>query len=439
MTRSTIISATLVSVALLPLVACSSSARPAKGESGDSSDTISSEEKARQLRSWEASNLKRFALELPDGIMVADVEAIAPPKVSCEETDTMRSCAVELPIGETEDGTPRAVECLAMWIPVPPPFGRLTKEAIGQMSLAEVPRFEAEWSEGEQPALIAKFAADTALASEEGTLIGTLKVAARYAPAHTLFCGERQAGGKETFTRVVSGFFESVRLSDSSPQPVLQSVRRHRTGDAHSGFEVSYVFDNDDGGHSEFSANFRLETTERQWGVRDRVLAVQRDRKGTVESLREVFVDNRGLSSVLSAKRTESGKLRLKLERDGKSDALELTPKAPLSTELWESPALLRVSSGRAAKHKYAFLSVDRDGEPTLGYAKFARLSGNVVQEEVEVPGRSSAQERNELTVDEGGFVLKQVSSGTITERLHHSGRLPGGRAVSNTGKGKRL
>ncbi len=436
MTSSTIVSAALVSVTLLPLAACSNSARPAKAESGE--DKISLQEKARQLRSWEATKLKRFDLELPNGLMGASVEAAAPPQVQCEETETMRSCTILLPIGETDEGSPRVLECAAMWTPVPPPFGNLTEEAIGAMKLSEIPQFEAEWLEGAQPALVARFAADTSLATDEGIGIGTIKVAARFVPGHVLFCGERNAGGKETFTRVVDGLFESVRLEEVGSRLVLQSVRRHRTGDAHSGFEVNYVYETDEGGHSEVSTNFQLNTTEQKWGVSDQIRVVARDRKGAVESLRELFFSNREMNGVLTAKRTETGKLRLKLERDGTSDALELTPKAPLSTELWESPALLRVSSGRAAKHKYAFLSVDRDGEPTLGYSKFARLSGNVVQEEVEVPGRKNAQEKNELTVDEGGFVLKQVSSGSVTERLHHSGKLPGGRAVASS-KGKRL
>jgi hypothetical protein len=428
MTKSALVSASLISLASLSAFACTprNAAAPATAHNADEA---SSAEKVKRMRAWEAGALKRFHLELPEGAMSADVEAAAPPKVSCKDHDGGRTCGITVPLGTDEDGVVRAFECSATWSPIPLPFGMMTQTTMGDLRLEEMPQFDAEWSQGPQPALIAKFSAPAMGQTEENTLIGNVKIVARYVPGHTMFCGDTGAGGEKTMARVAGGLFQSVQVKDINNGVLLQNASRERKGDTPSGFNFAFVRKNDDGGYTEVRSGFHLATSEKHWDVRDFTAHVTRNDKGAVESLRQMYWDDKRVAGILSAKPAEGGKLRLKFEHGGKSDALEITPQATLSTELWESPALLRVSSGTAPAHRYAFLSVADDGEPTLAYAKLARLRGNVVQEEIEVPGakgKNQNREKNELTVDERGFVVKQVSKDSVDERLHQSGNLPG-------------
>jgi len=428
MTKSILVSASLISLASLSAFACAP--RNATGPGAAHADNGDATEKVKRMRAWEAPALKRFHMELPQGIMTADVEAAAPPKVACKDSEGgLRTCGITLEFGTDEDGTAHTLECSASWAPVPLPFGMLAQTTLGDLRLEEIPRFEVAWSQGPQPALVANFTAQAQYETDQNVIVGTAKFAARYVPGHTLFCSDTTSGGEKTVARVVKGLFESVQIKDVAKGVLLQSATRERKGDTPTGFRFEFVRKNDDGSFAEVKSSFRLITNEKHWDVRDFTMAIARDDKGAVESLRQMYWDDKKVAGILSAKPAEGGKLRLKLEREGKSDALELTPQAPLSTELWESPGLLRVSSGAAAGHKYAILSVADDGEPALAYAKLARLRGNVVQEEIERPGtrgKNASHEKNELTVDERGFVIKQVSKDSVDERLHHSGTLPG-------------
>jgi hypothetical protein len=169
---------------------------------------------------------------------------------------------------------------------------------------------------------------------------------------------------------------------------------------------------------------------------------VERDAKGAVNSIRIVQWTNGESPTVLSAKPGESGKMRLKLEDGQKSDSLEITPQAPLSTELWDAPALLRVSSGAAQAHRYAFLSVNADGEPTIEYFVLTRAKSGVLIGEVDRGGKKKNRaaspesvEKNEISIDDRGFVTKVVSADTISERILLEGDVPA-RSTAKAGAG---
>ncbi len=399
-------------------------ATPATAEE-EGKDQSTNQEKLARLRAWEATSLQRFDLELPDGILVGEVEAAAPPRVECHDNAGIHICSIALRL-EADDDDDHIIECAATWGP-PIPFGFSTDLVMRKLRLEELPRFEADWRDGSQPALVTTFSANGRHETDEATIVGTVKTAARYVPGHTLFCAETSSGGEETFARVVDGLFRTVQVKNLGSGLLIQNVTRERRGDTTSGFRFDYVVETDDG-YAELSTRFHLITTDKGWDARDSTKTVARDRTGGVVSLRQVHSGDAKVLGVLTAKAAESGKLRLKFEHHGKSDAIELTPQAALSTEVWESPALLRVSKGRMPKHKYAFLAVAEDGDPTLGYSKFTRLNDGLVQEEVEFPGarrQAARSEKNELTIDPQGFVSKQVSSDSVEERLHHSGNMP--------------
>jgi len=443
MTKSLVVPVSFIALAAVSSVACTPHVAGSRGATG--AEVTLNAEHLKRMRAWEATALKRYHLELPQGIMSAEVEAAAPPKVECKDSEAgLRTCGITLELGTDDDGTAHTLGCSASWAAVPLPFGMLAQTTLGDLRLEEIPRFDVAWSQGPQPALVATFTAQAQYETDQNVIVGTAKFAARYVPGHTLFCGDTTSGGEKTVARVVNGLFQSVQVKDAGNGVLLQSATRERKGDTPTGFRFEFVRKNDDGSFAEVKSAFRLITNEKQWDVRDFTMAIARDNKGAVESLRQMYWDDKKVAGILSAKPAEGGKLRLKLEREGKSDALEVTPQATLSTELWESPGLLRVSTGAAPGHKYAILSVADDGEPALSYAKLARLRGNVVQEEIERPGtrgKNMTSEKNELTVDERGFVIKQVSKDSVDERLHHSGTLPGRAPVpptANTSKAKK-
>ena len=158
---------------------------------------------------------------------------------------------------------------------------------------------------------------------------------------------------------------------------------------------------------------------------------VERDEQGVVDAFRSTRWLNGTPPVILTAKPGEGGRMRLKLEVGEKRDSLELTPEAPLSTELWEAPRLLGVSSGKVKTHRYGFPSVSEDGEPTLAYATLTRAKQGVVVEEIERSSGGKKRKvgaetpvRNELAVDERGFTTKQVSPDAIFERVLLEGEL---------------
>lgn len=386
--------------------------------------------KVQRIRSWEPSGLQTFHFELPDGLMSADVDAKAPPKVECKNTEgDTRTCSIVLALGKDDEGAPRTLECAATWGPIPLPFGILVKTSLGKMGLNEPPRVEVDWAKGSDGGLVARFNANVSLQTDDRVLVGTAKLAARYAPGHTLFCADTAGGAEKTVQRLTMQLFDSAKVKGLTDGVVIQTAAKERRGRAATGFRFDFVRKGEDGGFVEVKSSFHMKTTDKTWDVDDFAMSVTRDAKGSVESLRELFWLGARHALVLSAKPGEGGRLRIKLEANGKSDALEMTPQAPLSTELWESPALLRVGSGGAPKHRYAFLAVTDDGEPTLAYSNLTRIRQGIVQEEVEMHGKkvkdAGKQQRNELALDDRGFVIKQVSSDTVDERIHLSGTLP--------------
>jgi hypothetical protein len=130
------------------------------------------------------------------------------------------------------------------------------------------------------------------------------------------------------------------------------------------------------------------------------------------------------------AKLTEGGKLRLKATVGNKSDSLEVTPKEPLSSELWLAPALLRLSKGDATSVKYSTLDLNEDGEPALAYTALTRKTPGVLLEEYTSARKGAAEAarvrgQDELVLDDQGFVKKQVSTGDVMELLYKFGQLP--------------
>jgi hypothetical protein len=396
--------------------------------------------KLHRIRHWEASQLKMFHVELPDGVMSADLEAKAPPRAECKNLDDgSRTCGIVVDLGKDNEGHPRTIECAAAWTAVPLPFGVMVRTALGRFGLDEPPRVNVAWATGNDGGLVARFNAHVSFETPENTMVGTAKIAARYTPGHTLFCSDTSGGAEATMLRVTNQLFESARVKGLTDGVVIQDAFKERRGDAATGFRFSFVRKAEEGGFTEVTSSFRVTSTDQHWDVRDYVRTASRDPKGAIESLRQVYWLNPKHAVVLSAKPGEQGRLRVKLENNGKSDALEVTPQAPLSTEIWESPGLLRVGSGGSPKHRYAFLAVSDDGEPTLAYANLTRLRDGVVQEEVEVHGKKTKSaakiEKNELSLDGRGFVLKQVSSDSVDERIHFSGALPGGPLGSSPGR----
>lgn len=420
-----------VSLAGALLAGCApADGRTASSPAGGGGDPTLMAAKIQRIRGWEPTGLKTFHLDLPDGLMSADVDAKAPPKVECKNADgDTRSCSIVLDLGKDNEGAPRTLECAAAWGPIPLPFGILVKTSLGKMGLNEPPRVDVGWAKGSDGGLVARFNANVSYETNDRVLVGTAKLAARYAPGHTLFCSDTAGGAEKTVQRITTQLFDSTKVKGIADGVVIQTAAKERRGQAATGFRFDFVRKGEDGGFTEVKSSFHMKSTDKTWDVNDFAMSVTRDAKGSVEALKELFWVGAQHALVLSAKPGEGGRLRIKLEANGKSDALEMTPQAPLSTELWESPALLRVGSGGAPKHRYAFLAVTDDGEPTLAYSNLTRIRQGIVQEEVEMHGKkvkdAGKQQRNELALDDRGFVVKQVSSDTVDERIHLSGTLP--------------
>ena len=153
-------------------------------------------------------------------------------------------------------------------------------------------------------------------------------------------------------------------------------------------------------------------------------------RGGNVDLYRHAISGGNGQThAVLTAKPAEDRKFRLKVERGDKSDALESTPKAPLTTELWSASEFAKVARGARPSYRYAILGLDDTGEPEFKYLSITRSSADVLLEEEESAKKNdkdlAGALKDELHVSSDGSVAKEVGTDSVSQRLFAWGKLP--------------
>lgn len=433
----------LIALPILSLVGCAGpvrktrSARSATDAANATASTTPPTGDAAELgvrvarwRAWEPKGLSRRTVQFPDIFMSAEIESKAEPKVSCEKLESgSLVCNVGVDLGPDDDGDANGFSCTAVVSRIPLPFGLLFKQTLAGRTIEEVPIVEVENLPKDITA--SRVVVPSYGERDQSTAFATTKVAVAYGPGYTLTCEDNGAGGSAAFRRISSRFFTSAAFSKMPPAPMLRAAFKQRRGESVRGFSLATVHKEEDG-YWESHQSFYLETNGKSWSVFDGQQIVERDAKGAVESMRHTRWFDGGAPVVVSAKPGESGKIRVKVEGPGKSESIEMTPKAPVSTELWEAPALRKVSSAAGGSHKYAFPSISADGEPTLHYAALSRAKVGVVLEEIDhgtKKKKTSAEEehveKNEISVDERGFSTKQVSAENVYERLFLTGELP--------------
>ena len=369
-------------------------------------------------------------VELLGGLASARVEGRVAPRVECKEAD---SCTVHLEMGDLPL-TDEPAEILCMVNTIPLPFGYLLKKGQAGAGLAEVPQLTvSEFGDG----LVVEFVAETVFDTEEGPYPGTLKLSALYSGGYTALCFDAHAGGRATFKRVAHGYFKSLKLRANPKLPdVFALGYRSREGDRTGGFLYSVVAHRPGGerGFVEYSTSLGLVTDGKTWSVTDRTRSILRDDRGQPEVYTKLWYFDGAEPMTLSAKPAEGGRFRVKWQSGQRTDALELTPKAPISSELWSSLELRKIARGKRKSFRYAEPSF-ADGDPTLTYIELSRLGPGVIAERqrmhselVAGSGKPSAETAvDELHVDPRGVVLKEVTARSVDELIHSSGTLPAG------------
>lgn len=382
-------------------------------------------------RTWESGALPKQRAESPNKNMSFEAESSTQPKVECSQESGHEVCSFEVHVGKSDSGTDRQIDCATVWHNEPLQLGAFIHKVLGKCVLDESPELTVRKSADDS--LAARFKANCSH-DEDGTrYFGTAKVAINYRPGMTTICGDIGPGAIKTFDRITSQIFDSTKTR--TPEDFLyQSSSRGRRGDTVNAFSYSYVHKTEDG-FAEHHTHFYLHDEEKSWNTFETSLSIERSTDGDVETYARQYVKNGDTLASLSAKPSENGRFRLKAERSGHSDSLEITPQAPLSSETWEAPSLRRVANSSNASHRYSFVELSDDGDPTLGYSKLTRGGENVVLEEFESSGKrkktDEPKEKNEITVDAGGFSIKQVSAHSVTERLGSTGALPPASAKS--------
>jgi hypothetical protein len=383
-----------------------------------------------QLMARENGPFKKHRVELFGGLATADYEATGPAAPECtKDADDDQSCGLKLGLGEDEDGSPFDIVCFVDTTPRGP-FGTVIAHRLDGMGLAEPPRVAVK-KVGEGIAI--EWIANTQGQNEAGgTLVGTTKVATLYSQGYSATCSDTRAGGRATFRRVVGDFFASLRFAPNPKRPTHAALGYDvRRGDRSSGFRYSLVEKRMDGkpGTAETHFSYALESDGKTWKSVDGHLVVLRDPSGKVDLYRHAATAHDGTPlAVLSAKPAEDGKFRLKSERAGKSDALESTPRAPLTTELWAASELSKVAKGKSASYRYATLGFDDAGEPKFSYITLSRSAPGVLLEEEEdkkAKGDLKGSLKDELHLAADGTVTKEVATSFVSERIYSFGKLP--------------
>jgi len=252
-------------------------------------------------------------------------------------------------------------------------------------------------------------------------------------PGYTVTCVDVGPGARQTFQRVVGGFFESLQFKPKKSKAALAALGyRTRAGDQDTGFQYAVVHERPNHeGFMEMSMTFRMKTDGKTWSIIDQQGWVERGVDGTVEKLTELYwVDGKG-PAVLSAKPSEEGRFRLKFRIGSISNGLDATPKAPLSTPMWSGPELARLSSGALQTYTYARLDVE-DSDPIFRYATLTRSGDGVLTTRLSSSPPAAAEKASdtpnvsgEIQVNERGQVTKEVTSESVVELIYSFGELP--------------
>lgn len=384
-----------------------------------------------QLMGRENGPFKKHRLDLFGGLATGEYESTGPAAPECtKDADEDQSCSLKLGMGEDEDGEPFDIVCFVDTTPRGP-FGTVVAHRLDGMGLAEPPKVAVrKVGEGIAVDWVANTQGQTA---EGATLVGTAKIATLFSQGYSATCSDTRAGGRATFRRVVGDFFASLRFAPNPKRPTQAALGWDvRRGDRSSGFRYALVEKRMDGkpGTAEMHFSYAMESDGKTWKSIDGNLVVLRDPNGKVDLYRNAASAHDGTKlAVLSAKPAEDGKFRLKSERAGKSDAIESTPRAPLTTELWAASELSKVAKGKASSYRYATLGFDDAGDPKFSYITLSRSAPGVLLEEEEdkkAKGDLKGSLKDELYLAADGTVTKEVATSFVSERIYSFGKLPG-------------
>jgi hypothetical protein len=441
-------SSLVAAAALVSMAAVASGCRPAQTATAATPPAAAQtpEEKRAAIEKWmgrEVAPVGMQTVELLDGLATGEIESRTPLKPECVKNDAGGTgCSFQASLATDEAGLESTVVCTVST--ELHPFGLVLGGALQGAGLDEAPTLQTRrMGEG----IAATFVANTAEKKDDETLFGTAKIAALFAHGYEATCVDLRAGGRKTFERVAGHFFESLKFKDNPGRPVVFAFGYQvRVGERTSGLRYNVISRRQDGeaGFVETSTHAWVETDGKTWSVRDGAQVVERDPRGGVEKMQNLYWRDGKGPMVLSAKASEDRKFRLKLDAGDKSTGIESTPKAPLNTELWAAPELLRVATGSSRSYRYAFLDV-LDSDPSFHYLTLTRSAPGVLLEDQEAlagPGHAAqaSDSKDELHVDARGLVTKEVSTDSVSELIYTWGTLPtplAGHAKAKVGHGR--
>ena len=433
----------LLSLALVPLAVSGAAGcvdakhHGARAQSAKSRGQVDAAAELQRMMARESGTFPKHRLQLFGGLVSGEYEASAASKIECtpEGTEGDSSCELRLSLGQDADGDPNDILCLIDTTPRGP-FGTVIANRLQGGGLIETPKLTvAKIGEGASVELVANWMKQ----GEDVNTVGTLKVATYFSQGYSATCSDIRPGGRKTFDRIVGELFRSMKFAPNPKRPAfLTAAYDHRQGDRSTGFRYSLVEKRISGkaGSAELDFGFHLKTDGKTWQTMDSSLLVTRDAAGNVDLYRHAISGGNGQThAVLTAKPGEDRKFRLKVERGDKTDALESTPKAPLTTELWSAAEFAKVARGARPSYRYAILGLDDSGEPEFKYLSITRSSASVLLEEEESAAKNdkslTGALKDELHVSTDGSVAKEVGTDSVSQRIFAWGKLPDATGVA--------
>ena len=437
----------LLSLALVPLAmggaaGCVDARRGGRVANAKAHGKVDAAAELSRLMGRESGTFAKHRLQLFGGLVTGEYEASEASKIECtpDGSEGDASCEVRLALGQDSDGDPNDILCLIDTTPRGP-FGTVIANRLQGGGLIETPKLTVtKIGDGASVELVANWLKQ----AEDVNTVGTLKVATYFSQGYSATCSDIRPGGRKTFDRIVGELFRSMKFAPNPKRPAyLTTAYDFRQGDRSTGFRYSLVEKRIGGkaGSAELDFGFHLKTDGKTWQTMDSSLLVTRDAAGKVELYRHALSGGAGsgqTEAVLTAKPSEDRKFRLKVERGDKSDALESTPKAPLTTELWSAAEFAKVAKGVRPSYRYAVLGLDDSGEPAFKYLSITRSSASVLLEEEESAKKNdkdlAGALKDELHVSSDGSVAKEVGTESVSQRLFYWGKLPDAAAVAVAG-----
>lgn len=375
-----------------------------------------------RLLARESGPLPKHEVSLLGGVVTSRIESASAPRIECN--DATYACEIHVDLGADPDLRSNEIPCVVAARPLV--FGLALSKLVGNATLSSAPSVQVAEEDG---ALRVDFVSDAREETDPEGFTRTLKLAATYTHGFSALCVDALPGNRATFARIAGGFFESLALKS---RDVFTMASQTRIGERGVGFEFTTIVPRiapAEGSSEIYFTSWIEEKGTTDWRIRDAMTRTVFDATGKVVEMAHSMWSGGGSEIAVIAKAADDAKYRVRLQKGGHSESLEMKPPARPNSLLGSAASFRALAHGSSPGFSFA-VPTTREGEPAFGTFTYKPSSGKgvVLQWYDDADGakaKMSEADATELHVDARGIVTKTVEARSTSELLFTTGTLP--------------